>query len=149
MGRQLTATRFKAMSDDCFEIANFRDKKLITAADSEVFATSLTVLKSFNRERPKKSSIKNCNITLDLTFQSNVTVFGNDMMTSQNISGALKRRMQTLRADNIIPVDQQLNLLQLNLLQLNLLQLNLLHNSQDSWSGSLVGDLPGIFNWIE
>lgn len=46
------------------------------------------------------------------------------MMTSQDISGALKRRMRTLRADNIIPVEHQLNLL---------------HNSQNPWSGPFVG----------
>lgn len=59
--------------------------------------------------------------------------FGNFRLSLEDSSGALQRRIRIFNADNIIkPKDQK----------------DLFNYQKGKWSGLLLQDLPGIFNWI-
>lgn len=127
------ATSLKHMNNDRFEAVNLRDKTLVTISNTDNFSGNIAILKQMTGGDVIKGRIKLVQGAFDISFEGNILIVGNYLLGSEDTSGALQRRIRVLEANNVIKPEKQLNLL---------------NYLRGEWSGLLLNDLSGIFNWI-
>ena len=132
VGKEAThSTTLKALNQDQFEIANLIGKKLLLINDADKYSGNLNVLKSYTGGDSLRGRKMFTQGTIEVWAQGIAVIISNSPLSTEDRGNAIYRRMRALKTCSTYDSRKYL-----------------LGCVNGVWTGLLVEELPGIFNWI-
>lgn len=124
-------TTLKSLNLDQFETFNLIGKPLIMISDSEAYQGDLTMLKQIVGNDVIRGRAKYVQGSFDVKKTGNIMIIANSNFTAKEMSTAILRRLIVFPAVNISDKRKPL-----------------IEPSQNTFTGILADELPGILNWV-
>jgi P4 family phage/plasmid primase-like protien len=130
-GSSVTTT-FRDLNKDKFEGLNLAGRRLICINDTDQYQGDLSVVKAISGGDKIQGRLKHKDGAIEVVPEGLLIVTGNQPLQTRDPSGALRRRMRTLRMNKVIALSDQKPLL---------------YREKGSFKGPLSEECSGILSW--
>lgn len=124
-------TTLKAFNNDQFQVMNFLRKKLVVITDTSEYIKNLDVLKAYTGGNKMRQRAMFTQGTVEIKPEGIIIAVGNSPLTTRDAGNSVLRRMKPFKTE-IVHSGKDL----------------LIGSIKGKLAGSLVKELPGIFNKI-